>query len=214
MDVMRLERSFESSFRRTWTLGVAAAALALLGGCAVTHLSKPAEDKNHPGRVTQARVIWSEPVGLPYQISKVAVARGYTPAKPVIDDEDRRQARTRVEAVVAAYREKGPVLLGKALAGEGVRVGDETRIFVRPVSASVDGYNGHVFVAVEVSVLHADAKTAWTITPVSQNFFDAPYWNVFRKPGIGDGEEVDLTKLVDSFSASVVREMRRAGWFR
>jgi len=52
------------------------------------------------------------------------------------------------------------------------------------------------------------------ITPVTQNTMDGAYWNVLRKPGIGDTADVDLSKLVDSFASTVARQMRQAGWFR
>lgn len=194
-------------------LGAATAALAL-AGCAGTHLAKPAENKNYAGRITSARVVWVEPIGLAFSISKTAAGYGYTPPKPVIDSTERQQAQTRIAAVLAAYRSRAPELIGRGLAAEGVGSGDETTIVVHPVSASIDAHNGAVHMAVQVSVRHSGATGPWIITPVTQNMVDGAYWNVLRKPGIGETADVDLDKLVDSFSGAVVREMKFAGWFR
>ncbi|MBE7418886.1 MAG: hypothetical protein HS128_14310 [Ideonella sp.] len=185
-----------------------------LAGCAGTYLAKPAQDKNHPGRITAASVVWVDTSSLPISISKSAAGYGYTPPKPTVTEKDRSEARARVAAVLSAYRQKAPELLMKGLASEGVHQGDETRITVRPVSTSINGDNGAVHVAVEVAVRHADASSDWKIVPVTQNMLDGAYWNVFRKPGIGQEVDVDLDKLVVSFSDAVVREMRMAGWFR
>lgn len=193
---------------------VALAASLLTAGCAGTHLQKPAENKNHAGRITQAQVVWVEPGALPISISKGAAGYGYTPPKPVIDEKDQREARARVQAVIAAYRQRAAPLLAGSLAKEGVMRGDETRIAIRPVALSIDANNGAVHVAVEVTVRHADAADDWRIVPVTQNMVDGRYWSLVRRPGIGSEVDVDLDKLVVSFNDTVLREMRLAGWFR
>jgi hypothetical protein len=204
----------ESIARRRVLHSLASAVLLGAAGCAGTYMAQPAQPKNHGGRITQATVVWAEPSAMPIRISKGAAAYGYTPPKPVIDDTDRRQAQVRAAAVVAAYRKASARLLTEGLAKEGVAPGNETRIEVRPVEIAIDANNGAVHVAVQVSVRHADSPEAWRITPVTQNMVDGKYWNVLRKPGIGDEADVDLDKLVASFSDTVLREMRFAGWFR
>ena len=189
-------------------------AAAVLAGCAGTHLTKPAENKNHAGQITEANVVWVEPHSLPISIGKSAAGYGYTPPKPVVTDKDKAEARARIDAVLAVYRQRAPDLLAKGLASEGVRHGSETRIMVRPLSSSINADNGAVHMTVEVAVRHADAQSDWKIVPVTQNMIDGAYWNVLRRPGIGQEVDVNLEKLVASFSDTVVREMRMAGWFR
>lgn len=183
-------------------------------GCAGTYLAKPAENKNHSGRITAATVRWIEPQALPISISKTAAGYGYTPPKPKITDKDQMEAAARVKAVLGAYRQEAPRVLMKGLADFGVNPGDETRITIRPVSTSISADNGAVHVAIEVAVRHADASTDWKIVPVTHNMTDGAYWSVLRRPGIGQDVDVNLDKLVVSFGDTVVREMRLAGWFR
>lgn len=197
-----------------WIKALVAALAISLAGCAGTYLAKPAENKNHAGYITAAKIIWVEPVGFQYSISKATAGYGYTPSRPIIDDRDKQQAEARMKSVIDAYRARSQEFMRKALETEGVAAGDETKIYIQPVYATIEAANGAVNMAVRVSVHHADAVTPWIITPVTQNTMDGPYWNVLRKPGIGDTADVDLSKLVDSFANTVARQMRQAGWFR
>ena len=192
-----------------WLLGAA----ALLMGCAGTYMTQPAQPKNG-GRISEATVVWADPVAMPVRINKAGAAYGYTPPKPVIDAKDQQEAQDRARAVVAAYRQSAVLLLTEGLAKQGVKSGQQTQITVRPVEVSIDANNGAVHVAVEVSVRHPDAPAPWRITPITQNMVDGNYWNVMRKPGIGSEVDVNLDKLVASFSDTVLREMRFAGWFQ
>lgn len=202
-------------FARRLALRALLSAAALgLAGCAGTYMAQPAQAKNHAGRITEATVVWADPVAMPVRINKAAAAYGYTPPKPIVDDKDQREAQARAQAVVAAYRQSAVPLLTEGLAKQGVKPGKETRIVVRPVQVAIDANNGAVHMAVEVSVQHADSAAPWRITPVTQNMVDGSYWNVMRKPGIGSEVDVDLNKLVVSFSDTVLREMRFAGWFQ
>lgn len=197
-----------------WIRPLFVAATIALAGCASTYLAKPAENKNHAGYITAAKIIWVEPVGFQYSISKAAAGYGYTPSRPIIDDRDKQQAEARMKSVIDAYRARSQEFMRKALETEGVAAGDETKIYIQPVYATIEAGTGTVKMAVRVSVHHADAVTPWIITPVTQNTMDGPYWNVLRKPVIGDTVDVDLSKLVESFANTVARQMRQAGWFR
>lgn len=197
-----------------WIRPLFVAATMALAGCAGTQLARPAPPKNHEGHITAARIIWLEPTAFRYSIAKSTGGYGYTPQKPVVDDREKQQAQARIKAVVDIYRTKSSEALQAALAAEGVAAGNATKIYVQPMSATIDANTGAVSMTVWVSVRYADGLAPWTITPVTQNTMDGAYWNVLRKPGIGDAADVDLTKFVESFANTVVREMQQAGWFR
>lgn len=186
----------------------------LVSGCASSYLQKPAEYKNHPGKISYAKVVWIEPSGgVPYRLSKTAAGYGYTPAAPTITDRERREAGIRITQVMDTYRSFAPEYLMKRLSGYGVKEGNETIIRIKPIAANIQAYNGAVNILFEVSVKHADAIGDWIIQPVSSNFFDGAYWNIARPSGIGEKSDVDLTKLVESFADTTVREMNKSAWF-
>lgn len=122
--------------------------------------------------------------------------------------------RRRLKSVIDAYRARSQEYMRKALEAEGVAAGGETKIYIQPVSATIDTGNGAVSMAVWVSVHNGKGVAPWSITPITQNTMDGAYWNILRKPGIGDTVDVDLSKLVESFANTVAAEMRQAGWFR
>lgn len=201
-----------STLRRLLLGALAAAALS---GCAGTHLAKPAEPRNG-AQITSAAIAFDESAlsYLPIRVSKAAAGYGYTPPPPSISAQDRAQAMARAKAVIDAYRTHAPQKLQAALAENGAPHGFQTEIVVKPVALSIDANNGSVSVAMEVTVKQRDVAPSWKIVPVTNNMADGAYWNIARAPGIGDTPDVDLTKLVDSFVSSTVREMRMAGWFR
>jgi hypothetical protein len=50
--------------------------------------------------------------------------------------------------------------------------GGETKIYIQPVSVTIDAGNGAVSMAVWVSVHYAKGVAPWSITPITQNTMD------------------------------------------
>lgn len=187
----------------------------MLAGCAGTHLAKRAENKNHPGKVTAAAVIWVEQPNMKFWVSKTAYSYGgVTPVKPTISSSEELQANARLSTAMNAFRRGVVSQLYTELAPHGVARGRETRIIIQPVTAQVLANNGGVSIQFQVSVLHADAQAPWVIQPIAQNVFESAYASGISKSGIESSAAVDQSKLVDAFAATVVREMLFAGWFR
>lgn len=196
-------------------LMVALAALFSLVGCAGTHMAQPVEMRTGT-RISSATITLDESAAatMPVQVTKTAGAYGYAPPKPTITGPEKEQAVKRAKAVLDAYRSHAQRMLRSKLAAEGVAEGGQTEVALRPQWVSVNSYNGSVTVAVEVVVRQREAVGVWKTTAISNNLADAPYWSLARAPGIGDEADVDLAKLVDSFSSAAVRAMAQAGWFR
>ncbi len=208
-----MRRGHDTCGLRRLLLAIGAA--ALLAGCAGAYLAKPPEPRTGV-KITSAAIAFDESTMayMPVRVSKTAAAYGHAPPKPVISDSDKQQAQRRVRAVIDAYREHAPRMLRSKLAAEGVQEGYQTEIALRPQWVSVSADNGAVDVAFEVSVRQRGASGIWKVVPIANNVADGPYWSLTREPGIGDEADVDLTRLVDSFSSATIRAMSQAGWFR
>ena len=164
---------------------LACGAAALLAGCAGTYLAQPPEPRTGV-KITSAEIAFDESAMayMPVRVSKTAAAYGYAPPKLVISDSDKQQAQRRVRAVIDAYREHAPRMLRSRLAAEGVQVGYQTEIALRPQWVSISADNGAVDVAFEVSVRQRGASGIWKVVPITNNVADGPYWSLTRAPGM------------------------------